>query len=333
MTAAGATVGKSFQYCETETACYAGYLVRWRVSEEIASPRYMAYWTESKHFSDQIATGLVKSTIENFSASKYRSMRAPAPPIDEQQAIADYLDHETQRIDELIAEQQGLIDTLRERRLAVVSSAFRSISPRVRLKNIVDEDRPLTYGIVQAGPPVEDGVMYIGPSDIVNHKVINPERLRKTTFEIAQMYKRSAVRSGELIVSIGPAYGKTMIVPSALDGANLTQDTARVACDSAKVVPRFAQWVLMSVDSKRFWNSRIMGATFRRLNLDVLAQTPFPLPSLPAQRKISARLDDQTSHIDALIAESEDLIALSLERRAALITAAVTGQIDVRTAA
>lgn len=288
----------------------------------------MAYWTASHHFWDQIAVGAVKSTIENFSASKYRSMRAPVPRLSEQRAIADFLDRETQQIDELIAEQRGLIETLRERRIAVVSNAIHPFNP-VRLKNVIDVNRPLTYGIVQAGVPVAEGMRYIGPSDIVDHEVVDASQLRRTTYEIAESYARSSVQGGDVIVSIGPAYGKTMIVPDELSGANLTQDTARVACDAKSAHPRYVQWALRSREAHQFWESQIMGATFRCLNLALLAVTPVPLPTLAEQREIAALLDAQTTRIDALIAESEGLIALSLERRAALITAAVTGQIRI----
>jgi type I restriction enzyme S subunit len=73
-----------------------------------------------------------------------------------------------------------------------------------------------------------------------------------------------------------------------------------------------------------------MGATFRRLNLGTLGRTPIPLPLLDGQRRIANYLDEQTAKIDTLIAETERFIELTRERRSALITAAVTGQIDVR---
>jgi type I restriction enzyme S subunit len=72
-----------------------------------------------------------------------------------------------------------------------------------------------------------------------------------------------------------------------------------------------------------------MGATFRRLNLGTLARTPIPLISIDEQRRIARYLDEQTARIDTLIAETERFIELSRERRAALITVAVTGQIEV----
>lgn len=76
----------------------------------------------------------------------------------------------------------------------------------------------------------------------------------------------------------------------------------------------------------------MIGSTFRRINVSAIRALPVPLPPLDEQRRIAAYLDEQTSKIDTLIAETERFIELSKERRAALITAAVTGQIDVREA-
>ncbi|MFF3839791.1 N-6 DNA methylase [Streptomyces sp. NPDC001930] len=217
------------------------------------------------------------------------------------------------------------VESLRKDRDSTVESILGVET--VQLKYLIPASRPLTYGIVQAGDPVEDGVPYIGPSDIVDHNgVADPEALRKTTHGIAQAYRRSALIEGDVVVSIGPAFGKTMIVPAELTGANLTQDTARVACDDRIAFNKYVQWVLRSPVAYRFWDKQITGATFRRLNLDTLARTPIPLPSLDEQHRIVERLDRETAQIDALIAECERLIKLSQERRSALITTAVTGQ-------
>ncbi|MFE9790880.1 restriction endonuclease subunit S [Streptomyces goshikiensis] len=261
---------------------------------------------------------------------QYRLLPVVVPPLAEQKAIAAYLDRETKKIDTLITEQQRLVEMLRERRDAIVETCIQG-AESVQLKYLLLATRPLTYGIIQAGEPVDDGVPYIGPSDIINHEgVAAPETLRKTTYEIALAYQRSALIEGDLIVSIGPAFGKTMIVPAELTGANLTQDTARVACNDRIAFNQYVQWVLQSLGVFRFWDQQITGATFRRLNLDTLARTPIPLPPLDEQRRIVRRLDRETAQIDTLIAESERLIELSQERRSALVTAVVTGQIDVR---
>ncbi|MEU3468833.1 restriction endonuclease subunit S [Streptomyces sp. NPDC006687] len=260
-------------------------------------------------------------------------MAIPVPPLEEQRAIADYLDRETSRIDTLIEEQQRLIEMLSERRVATVAETLDGYE-RTQVRRLVDHDRPMTYGILQCGEPVDGGVVYIGPSDIQGEGQ-SPDRdaLRTTAPEIASAYKRSVLKSGDVVVSIGPAYGKVAVVSDDLDGANLTQDTVRVALRPDLVDTRFFVWALLSRQTAEYWDYQVMGATFRRLNLGTLARTPVPLPAIQEQRRIAVYLDEQTAKIDTLIAEAERFIELSRERRSALITAAVTGQIDVREAA
>jgi type I restriction enzyme S subunit len=74
----------------------------------------------------------------------------------------------------------------------------------------------------------------------------------------------------------------------------------------------------------------MIGSTFRRINVSAIRSLPVPAPPLDDQRRIAAYLDQQTAKSDALIAETEQFVELARERRSALITAAVTGQIDVR---
>ncbi|WP_121254818.1 restriction endonuclease subunit S [Nocardioides ferulae] len=270
------------------------------------------------------------TTVKHLSSGQVRAVRMLAPAPAEQRAIADYLDRETARIDILIEEQQRLVEMLRERRVATITDALDGYDT-VPLRRLVDRQRPMTYGILQAGEPVEGGVPYIGPSDITGEGT-SPERdaLRTTSAEIARVYHRSVLGGGDIVVSIGPAYGKVAVLSDDLAGANLTQDTVRVALLPELAHTRFVVWALLSRQTADYWDYQIMGATFRRLNLGTLARTPIPLPPLDEQRRIARYLDEQTTKIDSLIAATERFIDLSKERRAALITAAVTGQIDVQ---
>lgn len=184
------------------------------------------------------------------------------------------------------------------------------------LRRLVEPERPMTYGILQCGEPVDGGVAYIGPSDITGEG-LSPERdaLRMTTPEIASAYQRSVLASGDVVVSIGPAYGKVAVVSDALTGANLTQDTVRVALRPDLVDTRFVVWALLSQQTYDYWDYQIMGATFRRLNLGTLARTPIPVPHLNQQRAIADYLDRETARIDTLIEEQQRLIEMLRERR------------------
>jgi type I restriction enzyme S subunit len=192
------------------------------------------------------------------------------------------------------------------------------------LKRFVDPSRPITYGIVQAGPDIVGGVPYIRPADMTDEQgVAAPDGLLRTSAEIATAYTRSTIQPGDLVCSIGPSFGKVMVTPAWLAGANLTQGTARVAVQKGQH-PRYVFWALRSGVSVAQWESSVGGATFRALNLGPLAETMLPVPPLPEQQAIAAFLDRETAKIDSLIGEQQRLIELLQEKRQAVISHAVT---------
>ena len=193
-----------------------------------------------------------------------------------------------------------------------------------RLKQVVSPDRQITYGIVQAGPHVEDGVPYIRPADMSDESgIVDPPTIHRTSPEIAEAYRRSTIREGDLVCSIGPSFGKVMTTPGWLNGANLTQGTARVAVVET-TSPRFVFWSLRSMPSVAQWESSVGGATFRALNLGPLAETWLLAPPLPEQHAIATFLDRETAKIDALVSEQQRLIELLKEKRQAVISHVVT---------
>lgn len=199
----------------------------------------------------------------------------------------------------------------------------------VPLKRLVDPTRPITYGIVQAGEDVVGGVRYIRPVDMDGHRGVDPSALRTTSPGIAAAYARSSLKAGDVVVSIGPSFGKTMVVPKDLGGANLTQGTARVAV-RPDVHARYVVWALQSQTSVDFWETSIGGATFRALNLGPLAETPISIPSLKDEQRIIADyLDRETARIDTLIEEQQRLIEMLRERRTAVIAHATSQGADV----
>jgi type I restriction enzyme S subunit len=198
--------------------------------------------------------------------------------------------------------------------------------PIVPLKRLVNPTRPITYGIVQAGPDTPGGIPYIRPIDMTQYSGVgNLESLQRTTPEIARSYQRSAVAAGDVVVSIGPSYGKTMVVPHSLAGANLTQGTARVA-PAPGILARYLYWALQSAISRQFWDSSVGGATFRALNLEPLGRTPIPLIPLKEQRRIADFLDAETAHIENLLDKRNNQRLLLEERRAAALAECVSSR-------
>ncbi|MGW9587783.1 restriction endonuclease subunit S [Microbacterium sp. NPDC055455] len=301
-------------------------------------PRYVVYLMKSEPFAAEMIkrergiaagddSGAVRTTEVPFRV--LRTIDTYVPSAGEQRAIADYLDRETAQIDAFISKNEELIALLTERRASSIVDLVGN-HETIPLKRLVSPKRPLTYGILQCGEPVETGIPYIGPSDLPGEGASPAlESLRRTTPEIAAAYGRSVLAGGDIVVSIGPAFGRVGLLSDDLSGANLTQDTVRVATMPAKINARYLVWVLSSRIADDFWDYEILGATFRRLNLGTLGQTPVPYPSLDEQQRIADAIAEAVAKIDKAIDVANCTVELARERRAALISAAVTGKIDV----
>lgn len=271
------------------------------------------------------------------------------PPLPDQTAIATFLDRETAKIDGLVAEQRRLIELLKEKRQAAISHAVtKGLNPHapmkpsgiewigdvpahwevMHLRRLVKTGTTITYGIVQAGPDIEDGIPYIRTSDMAGDALPETGYLR-TTPEIDASYARSKVSPNDLVVAIRASLGKGLLVPSFLDGANLTQGTARI-CPGGSLMPRFLLWSFNSHYCQTSIRVVAKGTTFLEITLDALRRVPLAVPPLAEQTAIVSHLDQEVTKLDTLTAEAQRAIELLQERRTALISAAVTGQIDVR---
>ena len=205
------------------------------------------------------------------------------PPLPEQRRIAAILD------------QADALRTKRREALAQLDSLTQSIfvemfgDPKIHIKNkscreladIVAPDKIVTYGIVQAGPDVESGVPYIRTGDIKNGEIL-AHQLAKTSHEIAKSYSRSEISTGDIVISIRATVGTTALVPKSLNGANLTQGTARIS-PGPEVRGEYLLNYLRT-DSIQAWiQSQVKGATFREITLGKLRQLPVFVPSTALQ--------------------------------------------------
>lgn len=280
------------------------------------------------------------------------SGQVPLPSPAEQAAIATFLDRETAKIDALIAEQKKLLALLAEKRQATISHAVtRGLNPNAplkasgipwlgevpahwevtQLKHIARPGTSITYGIVQAGPYFEGGIPYIKTSDMAGNR-LPLDGYALTSPEIDASYVRSKVAAGDIVIAIRATVGKCLPVPPELAGANLTQGTAKVSPDSL-MVPAFLLACLRSDFAQTYFDSMAKGATFREITLDALRRTPVLIPPREEQSEIAAFVEEETGKLDTLEVEAKCATALLSERRSALISAAVTGEIDVRQAA
>ncbi len=269
------------------------------------------------------------------------------PELTEQRAIAEFLDRKTAAIDGLIEKKERLAEALELRERAELTHAVtRGLDPAatlkatdlpwlervpahwdvVELRRLVRFGTSITYGIVQAGPHVEDGVPYIKTSDMAGDRL--PESgYARTSREIDASYRRSKVAAGDVVVAIRATVGKALVVPEALEGANLTQGTAKVS-PGPRILTNFLWYALRSEACQQRFQSLAKGVTFREITLDMLRRFQVPLPPLSEQAEICRYVARRDAALRACRANVEASCKQLREYRQALITAAVTGQVE-----
>jgi type I restriction enzyme S subunit len=195
-----------------------------------------------------------------------------------------------------------------------------------RLWHLTPSDRRIMYGIVLPGPNVEDGVPIVKGGDVSPER-LRLERLNRTTFEIESGYMRSRLRGGDLVYSIRGSIGEVAIIPGELEGANITQDAARIAYTSVTHGP----WLLHALKSASVFaqlEAGALGATISGVNIRDLKRASIPVPPRAEQGGIASFLERETARIDALVTKKERLSDLLQEKRTALIARAVTKGLD-----
>ncbi|ROQ66346.1 type I restriction enzyme S subunit [Streptomyces sp. 840.1] len=257
------------------------------------------------------------------------SMTAPLVSTEEQGVITDYLDHETARIDTLIDEQQRLIELLHERRHALVGRVFDTRLPNTRLQNACTDvvDCPHTTPEV-----ADDGAYEAVRTASVRNGKFRPGNGLPVSAETWEARNAGGAPSvGDVLFTREAPAGEACMVPN--EQICLGQRMVLLRINDAVCVGEFLLWQIYSDRVQDHFLLSANGSTVANVRLPILRTTPIWLPSLAEQRQIVTHLDEQTTKIDELVSETEQFIELARERRSALITAAVTGQIDVREAA
>ncbi|MPZ03606.1 hypothetical protein F3W83_12880 [Micrococcus luteus] len=277
------------------------------------------------------------TTVKHLSSGQVTGLRITAPDRDDQGRIADYLDRETATIDTLIEKQRQLIEGLRERGDASWRRLYDSVLKTVRplpLRRHVQSisDGPFGSALTSAHYAAS-GVRVIRLGNI-GPGVFKLDDEAFISHEYGEKLKRYAVSPGDLIMAgLGDSnvsLGRTAEVPEGLGPAINKADCFRLRLH-AGVDSRYMVVALNAPQTRELVLQLAQGSTRQRMNTSVAARLPVAVPDPRCQAQVVEQWESETAKIDALIAKAERFIELAQERRAALITAAVTGQIEIPT--
>ena len=185
------------------------------------------------------------------------------------------------------------------------------------LRHVCNE--PITYGIVQCGPHVDNGVPYIRVSDM-DARELDVTRMLRTSTTIAARFGRSTVREADIVYALRGTLGEVRQVGESVAGANLTQGTARLS-PKAAVNSAYLLWAMRSQRLLRQAELEAKGTTFREITLADLRRIKVPLPPAREQEAIAEALSDA----DALIESVEQLLAKKRQIKQGAMQELLTG--------
>lgn len=313
--------------------------------------RYLSYYVRSEGFVGEVVSHSVGVSYPAINASQVMDLPALLPPLSEQSCIASFLDIETARIDDLISAKRRFMARLKEKRSALISRAVTSgigagiAMVKSEIKWLSEhpahwEKRRLRYlfhmegGMTpdRAEPRYWDGdIPWVTPKDM-KVEVIADSEDHVTTDALAETGLSIVDPNAVLIVVRGMILAHS--VPIALTAAPVTvnQDMkALYATDEVRA--DYLAWMFRGLRGLLLSLVEESGHGTKVLRTDVLRSVQVPLPPLPEQKAIVDELAIQTARIDKLLTNAKAAVDVLQQRRTSLISAAVTGSVDVRNAA
>jgi type I restriction enzyme S subunit len=326
---------------------------------EIVESRFAFRTFENREF-QMLAQSFGNGILEHRCAINWdilKGIGVAIPPLPEQRAIAAFLDRETGRMDRLVAKKLELVERLKEKRIALISrtvthglppaaarAAGLSANPSLKPSGLdwlgevpahweATTVRRRAKRIQPGGTPptaeeryYEDGtVPWFGPGSFDDQIVVcQPIKLLNAS-AVEEGVARMFAAGATMVVTIGATIGK---VSSLTEIASCNQQITVIEFDQQRIHPRFATYQLKRLEPAL--RAIAPSATLPILDQGEIADIALGVPPLTEQVAIAAYLDEETAKLDALVGQVEAALERLREYRAALITAAVTGKIDVR---
>jgi type I restriction enzyme, S subunit len=348
----GATVGKSFIYRKKwGKACFAGYLIKFRSNKNIFDHNFFYFYAQSKNYWNYVNSVRIQATIENVSADKYSNLPVIVPPIDEQEQIVEFLDKQRKQFNELIAKSKVQVTLLEEKKQATINQVVtKGLDPSVPMKDSGVEwigEIPKHWEVNRLGYNVKfmsgfafdsdkftddnNGINLVRGDNVTEGHIRWGEKTRKW-LSMSEDLKKFVLQENDVLIGMdGSKVGKNFAIVTKTDlPALLVQRVARLRC-LEHLTQKFVYYLIGNYAFSQYINSVKTNVAIPHMSPLDIKMFPIPVPSSIIEvNQITNFLQNKITQFDELIAKSKDQITLLEEKKQALITATVTGKIDVR---
>lgn len=325
---------------------------------DVVDSRFLGYALQNTHFIDDVVANSTGVSYPAINPTSLVSLPVFYPKSkSEQQQIAAFLDWKTAQIDALIAKKKTLIEKLKEKRLALITQAVtKGLDPNVPLRDSgipwlgqVPEHWELNWKLsflaksernsfvngpfgsdLLTSELFDDGIPVIYSGDVKAIGFFRKSQKCVTEEKAAELDFCRADAGDVLLAKVGDPPGDACVYPENSPSAIVTQDVVRIRTDNAVINSGFLTILLNSSLGRYLIRLVSVEATRGRFSLADLKRIRFPLPPLREQIKIAEEITSILNGMECMLETNERAIHKLSEYRTALITAATTGQIDVR---
>lgn len=308
---------------------------------------FLSWVLESAVFKEFIRLVSSGSTIQHLYQNVFENFSFGIPPVEEQRRIADFLDRETAKIDALIAKQEQLITTLDERRQALIKRAVtEGLNPEAPLKTVesiwfkripsrwkagpLKRFAEVTLGkMVSSDKPEGDAleIPYLRAASVQPQGQIDFDDSKRMSFSLRER-ERFGLKKNDVVVVEGGSIGRSALIAEDLENWGYQNSINRVRA-MRHVTGGYLNWSLQALESSGVYSMMTNVSTIAHLTAEKLKTVPIAVPPVEEQEEICFHLESITQELDRLAETSRLTIALLQERRQSLISAAVTGKLEV----
>jgi type I restriction enzyme, S subunit len=308
---------------------------------------FLSYYLNAKPGMTQVDLACVGSTFRRINVGQIKQIIVSVPPLEEQKAIAQFLDRKTAAIDALIAKKQRLIELLEEKRSALINQAVtKGLNPDAPMKDsgipwigkipqhwTVSKPKYLSRKIVDGTHVtpeyVDEGIPFLTVKNLTAGVNISFDETKFITLKAHQeLCKRAKPEIGDLLVTKDGTLGVVRVIEEDRD-FSIFVSLALIKPLHSKVDSYYFRYVLESKTVSDQFQARKIGSALKHIHLVELANIDAPLPPLEEQKEIAAKVREQLNHFHATEERISYQITKLREYRQSVITAAVTGKLDV----
>ncbi len=308
-----------------------------RSTSQQVDKRYFAHYFRSGpfiHALDELSQGIRQGRTVPYEG--FANLRLPVPPLEEQRRIADFLDDQVALVHRALELRRTQLQLLDERYASKWSQWLLAVSgPLLPLRRFLRSiaDGPFGSGLTSAHY-VSEGARVIRLGNLGNGSFRNEDAAYISLAYYAQLQQHSVLPGDLLVAGLGDEHhplGRACLAPEDLGPAIVKADCYRVRLDESKVSHAWAALAMSSSPVSQATRTLSRGSTRARINTELARDIKIPVPDLPEQRRLLAEHDSDREALHqarTALLRSERLLT---QRKQALITAAVTGQLDITT--